>query len=208
MRSHFDFSQIHFDLFGISIALGAFALVFVLIGAVISIINYILKSLALYTLAKRRGLKYAGLAWVPVIAPEYVLGEIVGPFKLFGINLSSPGIILLVASAINTFGNGLFREGFAKFIVNILILLFILCFKYNLFKIYSPKNAVLYTVLSIIPLLSSIVLFIIKDYAPCGKAEDLFSSNQNNNNNYGAGNMNNTQNPTYPQDMQNNDNQN
>ncbi len=55
----------------VNVALGSM----VLILLVIALIFYIFESAGLYTLAKRRGIHYPGLAWVPV-ARDWVMGSL------------------------------------------------------------------------------------------------------------------------------------
>ncbi|HQA08107.1 MAG TPA: hypothetical protein PLM20_08240 [Syntrophomonadaceae bacterium] len=62
---------------GALLAVGGFILLFLLLGLVF----YILFSLGLYTMAKRRDLPNAWLAWIP-FAQIYTMGEVIGPVKL------------------------------------------------------------------------------------------------------------------------------
>ena len=70
-----DFSEIFGDIGEeIFAIIGVFAFIFIIIG-IVGLVFYVLRSLALYTLAKRRGIAAPGLAWVPV-ASDYTLGAI------------------------------------------------------------------------------------------------------------------------------------
>ena len=74
-----------FDFSGFEIAsseaqqfVGAVAGVLIVAAILIVLINivlYVIKSLGLYTIAKRRGIHHPGLAWVP-IANTWILGSI------------------------------------------------------------------------------------------------------------------------------------
>lgn len=50
------------------------------IGCIVGVMIYIFQSLGLYAIAKRRGLKYPGLAWVP-LANNYIFGGIADDFN-------------------------------------------------------------------------------------------------------------------------------
>jgi uncharacterized integral membrane protein len=77
---------------GALLAVGGFMLLFFLLGLVF----YILFSLGLYTMAKRRSIPNPWLAWIP-IAQLYMLGEVIGPVKLGDFTADKPGLYLLGA---------------------------------------------------------------------------------------------------------------
>lgn len=58
-----------------AVLLGVFA-----VAAVVGLLFYILRSLALYTIAKRRGLNNPWLAWIPV-GTEWVIGSLSDQYK-------------------------------------------------------------------------------------------------------------------------------
>lgn len=64
----------------------AFAAMFGVIGLislVLGIVVYVFYSLALFTLAKRRGILHPGLAWVPVCGARWILGSLADQYVYF-----------------------------------------------------------------------------------------------------------------------------
>lgn len=124
-------------------AMGVF--IFVLLGIVIAM--YILSALALSTLAKNNGYAdKAFFAWLP-FTNTYLLGLLCGDVNLFGklyLPANTSAILLTVlplATAIPIVG----------FIVTICWWILFGHAIYNLLKMINPDNAVLMTVLAIIP---------------------------------------------------------
>lgn len=73
-------------------------LVFGIIALIVSLITYIFESVGLYTLAKRRGIKHAWLAWVPV-GNSWLLGCIADQYRYVAKGeVKNRRTILLVAS--------------------------------------------------------------------------------------------------------------
>ena len=107
---------------GMGIAMGMFVIVLIiyLLVAVVSILNYVFTSAALFSVGKRRGLKLYGMAWVPVgqlwllgcIADQYdrkATGKDkkLGRFMLFGyIALVVAVIASLIAILVGAVGIG------------------------------------------------------------------------------------------------------
>ena len=56
----------HFDGMGMGIVVVLFYLIYMLVIVAVSVGTYVLQSLSLYTVAKRRGIKNPWLAWIPV----------------------------------------------------------------------------------------------------------------------------------------------
>ncbi len=143
---------------GVFAALGALMGLFVLIGIAL----YVLSALGLFTMAKRRNIENAWLAWIPV-AQLYILGEIIGPVKLGDFDVSKPGLYLLVGilglwvlAQIPKIG---FLFSLAITVVSIGAL-------YYLFKRYTTENTpVLFTILSVITcgFLAPIFVFVIRN---------------------------------------------
>ena len=82
-------------------------LVFVLIMAAVGIVSYIMGSIGIFTMAKRRGIKHYGLAWVPYI-DAYMVGCLADQYdrKEHGRDIPTrkflliAGIILLVLEVV------------------------------------------------------------------------------------------------------------
>lgn len=54
------------EVFNVAMMVVGFLMIFLLIGMVVGLILYIFRASGLYTIAKRRGIRHAWLAWVPV----------------------------------------------------------------------------------------------------------------------------------------------
>lgn len=148
---------------GVLLAVGGFMLLFLLLGLVF----YILFSLGLYTMAKRRDLPNPWLAWIP-FAQIYTMGEVIGPVKLGNFNVDQPGLYLLVAmlglSVLSTIPILGPIFSLASMIVGIGAM-------YYLFSRYTTGNTpILYTVLGIASFgaLAAIFVFVIRnnEYLP------------------------------------------
>lgn len=72
-----------------------FYLVLLLGGCIIALINYILKGIGMYTIAKREGRDYPWLAFVP-FARVYLQGELSGTVVLKKRKIRNPGIWMIV----------------------------------------------------------------------------------------------------------------
>ena len=126
--------------------MGAF--IFVLLGIVIAM--YILSALAISTLAKNNGYAdKAFFAWLP-FTNTYLLGLLCGDVNLFGkLYLPAKTSALLItflplAKAIPVVG----------VIVIVFWVILLVHSMYNILKMINPDNAVLMTVLAIIPVTS------------------------------------------------------
>jgi len=142
-----------------AVALGIFIFVFLILGLVL----YVLKSLGLYTLALNRNLENPWLAWIP-IADLYILGSLVGEMEIFGYRL--PSDLGLVTLAVMIGGFFLSMIPFLGVVFSLAVLVFIIFLVYNLFQIYAPNNAVLFTILSFILGLFAVFVFVIRNNQP------------------------------------------
>lgn len=144
------------------------------IAALFGIAMYVLRSLSVYTIAKRRGLENPWLCWLPV-GFEWMLGSLSDQYKylsqekiqsrrkiLLGLSITNLvgwllGIGVMLVSVISAVAEETIGVGFA-----IAVLLWLVCFgvsiattvfsymcKYDLYKSCDPKNAVAYLVISI-----------------------------------------------------------
>lgn len=161
-------------LYGYVVALGMLS-IFALIGLVF----YLVQASAIYKIAKRRGIRNAGLAFVP-IAESWILGSIADQYTfvstgarkntrkvLLGLNLGSTavavlGFLWIIASTMATARDGTVSEKETEAIMSgalllwffLMILLmargvFELIACYRLFQSCVPYNATLYLVLMI-----------------------------------------------------------
>ena len=136
-------------------ALGAASLLFALVGLVF----YILKSIALMTMASKRGIDNAWLGWIP-IADLYIMGVLVGEMDILNFHLDNLGLwcpLILVG------GSVLSGIPFLGAIFVIALLVFTIMFTHKLFSLYAPQEAVLYTILSILLFLLPVFLFIVRN---------------------------------------------
>ncbi|NLB52633.1 MAG: hypothetical protein GX808_06810 [Syntrophomonadaceae bacterium] len=143
---------------GVFAAFGALIFLFVIIGIAL----YILSALGLYTMAKRRNMEYAWLAWIPV-AQVYILGEIIGPKKFGDFEVPQPGLYLLggllalwVLSRLPAIG----------FIFSLAITVVSIGALYYLFRSYTTENTpVIYTILSVVTFgfLAPIFVFMVRN---------------------------------------------
>lgn len=68
--------------------------IIMLVCAIFALLSYILKGVGMYTMAKRQGMDYAWLAFVP-FARTYLHGELAGNIRLKNKSIQNPGIWLL-----------------------------------------------------------------------------------------------------------------
>ena len=148
------------DFAGVS---GIFALMagFVFVAFLISIVFYIFLSLGLHKLAVNRKLENPWLAWIP-IANLYILGHLAGgSIVLFEKKVEKLELVLPVAfigvavlSAIPVIGQ----------LLCLAFGVFTFCVLYQLYKIYKPESAMLYTILSIF--IAPFMIFAIRNNHP------------------------------------------
>ncbi len=143
------------DWSSITAILGTISIILIL--AVVFLISlYLLKSIGLYTMAKKQGKDFAWLAFVP-FGCLFVYGFITGKTKIFGIDIERPEFLLpalLVASCM-------------PYVGCIGTVLFILAYFAMLYRVYqtrTPNFATVLLILSIfVPILSPIILFAVRN---------------------------------------------
>lgn len=121
-----------------------------------TVILWLLKSIALYKMAKNKNDPYAFLAFIPYFC-LFVEGKIIGETSIFGINIKHTEYLLpaLLVSCLFPF---------TMHISFILLILFSLAITYKLYKMYIPHLALVLFILTIIlPVIMPFVLFFIKD---------------------------------------------
>lgn len=129
----------------------------ILIVSIIFLVSlYLLKSFALYTMVKRKNKGFAWLAFVP-FGCLFTYGLILEKTKIFGIEIDHPEYLLpslLITSCMP----------FVGCIGTILFILAYFAFLYRVYQTKTPNFAVVLLILSIIvPLLSPIILFAIRN---------------------------------------------
>lgn len=96
-------------------ALALMGVVYIIVLGVM-LVQYVLNSMALYTLAKRRGVNNAFLAWIPV-ADSYITGVLAQDYDAKGGKERGWGKVLLILSAV---GVGGVVVGYVGFMVSFL----------------------------------------------------------------------------------------
>ncbi len=160
---------------------GGFVLVFLLLFYLLMfafcIVSYVLQSVGLYSIAKRRGIRNAWLCWLP-IGDAWILGSISDQYNyvakgkvknkrkvLLGLSIGSMAIVLplflvgLIGLLVSetTGGEGFLGAMIALFLLAylamIVLLIIVAVFRYialyDLFNSCNPDNAVAYLILGI-----------------------------------------------------------
>ena len=147
---------------GILAVLGGFLIVILLIG----LLAYILFALGLSRIAKLRGLDNSFLAWIPV-AQSYLLGQVADDICSRQGKQTNYRTILLVLNIVSIAGGLIPIIGsLAAFGCSIAYVVFQAIALYAIYKDYSPDNAVIMLVTSIIFTISWIFLFAIRNKQP------------------------------------------
>lgn len=127
------------------ILLGGIFIVLMFLGLIIGIILYLVQAFGLYGMAQKAGLENAWLAFVPV-ANFYLMGKLIKQIKVSKYVIPSAEIVLpvalvvlLVLGRVSVIGN----------LINLCVFLLLLAGYYNLYLLYRPKDAVMFTVFSI-----------------------------------------------------------
>lgn len=155
---------------GILVVLIAFLIIFLIIALVVAIAGYILSSIGLYTMAKKRHILYPWMAWIPVVR-DHIMGVLIGD-TVFSIPYAST--ILPIVGTTTGMMTGIMLKSNSGWVYALMVLLSIAVSVYSygawyrLFKIYDRKHAVLFLVLSILffGLAAPIILFVIRNREP------------------------------------------
>ena len=157
-----------------------FLVLFYLLMFAWGIVNYVLYSLSIYKIAKRRGIYHPWLAWLP-IGNVWVLGSISDQYQylakgrvknrrkvLTGLSIGALAtiIVVVVAALVMAFSEAAAADAsetvfgamlaivvlayLAMLVMAIIVLVFEYIALYDLFASCEPSNAVLYLVLSIL----------------------------------------------------------
>lgn len=146
-----------------------FGLLFGSVGPVLGILSYVLTALALYTIARRRGLSSPWLAWIPV-ADMWLLGSLSDQYRyvargqirhkrmsllILDIVMLACAVAVVVFALAAVFGASSFGVlslvGLVLMLVGVAIAAAVLYYMalYDVFVSCDPENAVLFLVLSI-----------------------------------------------------------
>ena len=83
-----------------------FYLIILLVGLTVAVVNYIFRGIGMYNMAKREGMDYPWLAFVP-FARTYLQGELGGTVHLKNKQIKNPGIWLIVLPFISSIVTGI-----------------------------------------------------------------------------------------------------
>lgn len=175
---------------GIGFAAIAIIVIFaVLLLLAVAVLSYVFSSIGMYTLAKKRGMKNAFLAFIPV-ASIYLLGKIADDINVtmnkksnYGQKLLVTCIPIIVVSELYSVFAGVSAyvvSEFSRLPIYILMVILLVCLVvvvlgvfflvymymclYKIFKEYSPKKSKTMLVLSILfPILGDIFIFAIRN---------------------------------------------
>lgn len=175
----YDYSYVEPAVDGTAGFILVFVLVFYLLMIGFSILTYVLNSLGMYTIAKRRGIHHAWLSWLP-IGNMWVLGSISDQYQyiakgrvrnrrkvLLGLTIGMYATLIpifaslfaAIFSEVAGYGSGDTLFGatlaialltyFVMIVLAIVLLVFEYIALYDLFTSCDPGNAVMYLVLTI-----------------------------------------------------------
>lgn len=139
-----------------------FAGVFILFFAILLLLAYIPMSLGLYRMAVKCGIENPWLAWVP-IANLYIVGLIIRELRFQDYEIPSPEIVLPVAFAANIV---ISRIPFIGPLYGLALLALMLLALFRLFSIFKKDSAMLFTLLSLIPLVAAFLVLSVSKYEP------------------------------------------
>lgn len=142
---------------------GIFALLagFVFFAFIIGIVFYVFFCLGLYKLAANRKLENPWLAWIP-IAQLYILGQLAGgTIVLFDKKIDKLEMILPIGFVGAAILGSLPLIGW---LISLAYIVFMFCVLFQLYKIYKPDSAMLYTILSIF--IAPFMIFAIRNNQP------------------------------------------
>ena len=138
---------------------GLILLVLVLVG----IVFYILMAIGLFTMAKSEKLENPWFAFVPFLN-LYIWGKLVGQLRIGSMDIPSPEIVLPVAALISIILGNIAVIGP---LISLAYLVLVIIAYFSLYKRYSPNNAILYTVLSIVlPFMGPVFIFMLRNATP------------------------------------------
>lgn len=171
-----------------ALAVAGVGLVVVLLALALAVVMYVFQSLSLYTMAKSRGIRHPGLAWVPV-ACTWILGSLSDQYQYVvrGKNRRFRGVLLglaIAAFVLNGAGS-LFFVGFSGILdafqgdggalawllgraggatvaglVSAAVAVFQYICLYDVFQSCDPSHSVVFLVLSVIfPVTAPFFLF-------------------------------------------------
>ncbi len=131
-----------------------------MLTGIFGLIGYIFGAIGLYTLAKRRAISYAWIAWIPGVQ-VFLVGDLIGD-ELWGIH--GARWILLFGGMVAGLIAIIPFLGWAGYILQMLYYIFMINAFNKLFAIYRPQSALVITIIGIfVPVLFPIWCFVIRN---------------------------------------------
>lgn len=128
----------------------------------LSIAVYAVCAYSLYKIAKRNGVKYPYLAFVPIVQ-YYVIGSICEEYVLWGYRIKHLSVVMCLLLLIQT-ATGI-TGAFSAMLINFAASALIALIMHKFYYLFMPQHALILAIISLIggqiPL--AIILFFIKD---------------------------------------------
>lgn len=137
-------------------------MVFTFLMGLIVFALYVIFSLGLYTMAVKRGIANPWLAWIP-IADLYIIALILKSLNVFGFEIPMFTVVYPVAAIVVSLLN---RVPFIGWLLSLAYFILSLCALNKLYRMYSPANATLFTILSVFGLPVPIIMYMIRNNQP------------------------------------------
>ncbi len=148
-----------FELGGLFLYGSLFLVFFAIIAFIVGAILYLVQAFGLYGMGKKAGLENTWLAFVP-IANFYLMGKLIKEIKVDKYVVPSAELVLPVACVVVlVLGN---IPVLGKLISLCAFLLYLAGY-YNLYSLYRPKDAVMFTVLSVLIVTVPFFIFMMRN---------------------------------------------
>lgn len=145
-------------MFSALLAAGLFVLFFVML----ILLAYIPFSIGLYRMAMKCGVDNPWLAWIP-FANLYVVGLIIRELRFQNYEVPKPEMVLPLALLVYMVLSGI---PFIGFLVWVAFMALMLLATFRLFTIFKKDSAMLFTLLSLIPLVGAFLVLSVSKYDP------------------------------------------
>jgi len=138
------------------------SLVILLLTIVFFILAYIPFSFGIYQMASKQGLDMPWLAFIP-LAQLYIVGLIVREIRFQSYQIPQPQLVLPLAVILGWIVN---RIPLINLVYSLALCALMILTTYRLYSIYKRDSAMLFTVLSLIPIVGSILILVVSQYEP------------------------------------------
>ena len=159
--------------------------------AVISLGFYVLKSIAICRMAKKKGYKNWWLGMIPY-ANFIILGKLAGPIRIFKIDVRNMGLFVVLGSIVLDIFTALYyfssvitealpivayfiSTAYAfSYIIELVYYIAFFSLVYAIYGKYAPQKRMLFSVLSLIQPVFAILLITIMDKKPYDSVDDYY----------------------------------